>query len=112
MSEFVLTGFRQDENIRWYGFQGVSLEKKRIQCTVGADLVLVRKYRIPLQDLPLLCRHVLEGSSPVEVQSALMFTEEDMIGYASRRVAEQEAADQKRKANRPPVPTTGGWRAG
>jgi hypothetical protein len=110
MMEFVLAGFRQDNNIRRYLFQGVGVDRKGTEFTVGADLVLVRKYRIPLQELPLLCRHVLEGYGSGQTR-ALMFSETDMIGYATRRTAELDAAEQKRRAHRSPPPSIRGWRA-
>jgi hypothetical protein len=110
MIEFVLAGFRQDNNIRRYSFQAVGVDRKGTEFTVGADLDLVRKYRIPLQELPLLCRHVLEGYGSGQTR-ALMFSENDMIGYATRRTAELDAAEQKRRAHRSPPPSLRGWRA-
>ena len=61
--EFMLTGFRQDNNVRRYTFQGIDTDRKRSEFTVGVDLSLVRKYRIPMQELPLLCRGVLQSRS-------------------------------------------------
>ena len=58
--EFVLIGFRQEKNIRRYAFDAVSSSHVRTHVTVGADLSLARAYRIPLQELPLLCRRLLE----------------------------------------------------
>src|SRR5579864_4437547 len=110
MTEFVLAGFPQDNNNRKYLFQGVGVDRKGREVTVGADLVLVRKYRIPLQEVPLLCRHVLEGYGSGQTR-ALMFSETDMIGYATRRAAELDAAEQKRRAHRSPPPSLRGWRA-
>lgn len=108
--EFVLTGFRQDNNVRRYTFQGVDADRKRSEFTVGVDLSLVRKYRIPMQELPLLCRGVLqaglfqEAAAPL-IYSELMYTEKDMLGYTVRRAAEQEVAEQKRRTHhRPPLP--------
>jgi hypothetical protein len=103
--EFVLTGFRQDNNVRRYTFQGIADDRKRSEFTVGVDLALVRKHRIPMQELPLLCRGLLEGRSEGEPSSAFMFTEKEMLGYATRRAAEQELAEQKRRGHhRPPLP--------
>ncbi|MBI3679070.1 MAG: hypothetical protein HY235_01485 [Acidobacteria bacterium] len=111
--EFVLTGFRQDNNIRRYAFQGIAADRKRTEFTVGVDLSLVRKYQIPLQELPLLCCHLLTGHAEGGQTKTLTFTEEDMRGYASRRAAAQDAADLKRKAHRrPPSSRTGqAWRS-
>jgi len=111
--EFVLTGFRQDNNIRRYAFQGIAADRKRTEFTVGVDLSLVRKYQIPLQELPLLCCHFLTGRAGAEQTQALTFTEEDMLGYANRRAAAQNAAELKRKAyRRPPSSRIGqAWRS-
>ncbi len=105
--EFVLAGFRQESNIRRFAFEGVTADRKqkRTEFFVGVDLTLIRKYSIPMQELPLLCRHLLAGLTDltdVEHGQTLMFTEKDMVGYATKRVAAQAAADQKRKAHRRP----------
>jgi len=111
--EFVLTGFRQDKNIRRYAFQGIAADRKRTEFTVGVDLGLIRKYQIPLQELPLLCRHFLTGHAEGGQTQTLTFTEEDMLGYANRRAAARDAAELKRKAHRrPPSSRTGqAWRS-
>jgi len=98
--EFVLTGFRQDNNVRRYTFQGISDDRKRSEFTVGVDLALIRKHRIPMQELPLLCRGLLQVQPLEEAAGPLMFTEKDMLGYANDRAAAQEVADQKRRAHR------------
>jgi len=103
--EFMLTGFRQDNNVRRYTFQGIDEDRKRSEFTVGVDLSLVRKHRIPMQELPLLCRGLLQGRPLEEAADPLMYTEKDMLGYTVRRAAEQEIADQKkRNHHRPPLP--------
>src|SRR5437867_549711 len=113
--EYVLTGFHQaTSSIRQYAFQRIAADRTRTEFTVGVDLDLVRKYQISLQELPLLCRHFLEGQPPAEEAEAvhtLTFPEEDMLGYANRRAAEQSEA-KKKKAHRMP-PSNGGeaWRS-
>ena len=103
--EFVLTGFHQEDNIRRYRFQGIANDRKRSEFTVGVDLALIRKHRIPMQELPLLCRGLLEIRPPGDPANALTYTEKDMLGYASRRAAEQELAEHKRRGHhRPPLP--------
>ncbi|PYT19255.1 MAG: hypothetical protein DMG59_01035 [Acidobacteria bacterium] len=107
--EFVLTGFRQDTNIRRYRFEAIAADRTRKEVIVGADLGLIRKYKIPLQELPLLCRRLLEGHAEA---TALMFTETDMLGYANDRAAAAHAAEQKRRAHRAPTSSRVGqaWR--
>ena len=108
--EFVLTDVRQVDNIRWFYFDAVAENRSRQQVTVGADLDLIRKYRIPLQELPLLCRRLLEARTKIE---AIMFTEGDMVRYADDRAAEVKAAMEKRRPRRPPGSSRAGeaWRS-
>jgi hypothetical protein len=98
--EYVLTGFRQDNNIRRYTFQGIELDWTRTEFTVDVDLGLIRKYEIPVQELPLLCRHLLQRQTAVEPRHMLTFTEEDMHGHARARLAEQQAAEQRKTQRR------------
>jgi hypothetical protein len=113
--EFVLAGFRQDSNIRRYNFEAVGGDRTRRTITVGADLNLIRKYKIPLQDLPLLCRRLLEGRVEVAtlMLTELMFTEKDMLQCADDRAAAVFAAAQKRRAHHPPASSRVGqaWRS-
>jgi len=113
--EFVLAGFRQDSNIRRFNFEAVSADRTRRTVMVGADLNLIRKHKIPLQDLPLLCRRLLEGHVDVAalVLTELMFTEKDMLRCADDRAAAVDAAAQKRRAHHPPVSSRVGqaWRS-
>jgi hypothetical protein len=97
--DFVLAGFHQIRNLREYRFQGVSQDRKRAEFRVGVDLAAVRRYGIPLQELPLLCRRLLEGCEGA-TPAALIFTEKDMRGYADDRAARREAAEEKKRAIR------------
>jgi hypothetical protein len=92
--EFVLTGFKQLDNIRQYHFDAVGQDRSRQQVTVGADLSLIRKYHIPLQELPLLCRLLLERRATIE---AAAFTESDMVQYVNERAARANAPAEKRR---------------
>jgi len=105
----VLEGIRTFDNIRKYYFDVVGEDRTRQHVTVGADLDLVRRYRIPLQELPLLCRRLLEGRTKIET---IMFTEGDMARYARERTAEANALMQKRQARRAQVSNRTGlaWR--
>lgn len=106
----VLAGFRTFDNIRRYYFDVVAEDRSRQHVTVGADLDLIRRYRIPLQELPLLCRRLLEEHAEIET---IMFTERDMARYASERDAQTNASMQKRQARRPQVSDRTGqaWRS-
>jgi hypothetical protein len=126
--EFVLTGFSQEKNIRRYTFQALPAGNYKLaanikkEWTVSADLSLMRKHKIPLQELPLLCKRLVEAQAgdakPAETKhgdskpgdtkhgdgkdDALMFTERDMLGYASNRSAAELAAELKKRARRMP----------
>jgi len=111
--DFILTGFHQDANVRQYAFQGIGADRTRTEFTVGADLQLIRKYQIAVQELPLLCRKVLEEHLVGEPKTAFVFTEEDMQLFAKNRTeAKEQAAQRKKLPRRPPANNSGrAWRA-
>jgi hypothetical protein len=98
--QFVLAGFRQVDNVRRYYFDVVGEDRTRKQVVVAADLGLVHQYRIPLQELPVLCRRLLEGRVKIET---ITFTEREMAQYADERSQAASAAAAKRRTHRPPV---------
>jgi len=98
--EFVLVGFKQLDAIRQFSFDVVGQDGTRQQVTVGADLGLIRRYGIPLQELPLLCRRLLENRAKIETT---MFAESDMIEHVKERAAQAKASMEKRRAHRRPV---------
>jgi hypothetical protein len=102
--QFILTGFTQDLAFRVFAFERMGLDRVRTKVVVKADLALVRRYGIPVQELPLLCRNLLEKSEDGLGASTLTFTEDDMCLLAKNRTAAREAAASKRK---PPRKTPG-----
>lgn len=117
--EFVLTGFSQENNIRRYTFQALPAGNARPsgnptkRWTVSADLSLMRKHKIPLQELPLLCKRVVEAQGEnAQPDDSLAFTERDMLGYANDRSAAELAAELKKRARRMPSSSRVGmaWR--
>jgi hypothetical protein len=111
--QFVLTGFTQELAFRVFAFERVGDDRVRTQCTVRADIVLSRRYGIQLQDLPSLCRGLLERSFEGGEMHPLTYSEEEMCGFAKGRAADREAAAAKRKPpRRPPSVNVGtAWRA-
>src|SRR5580658_91337 len=90
--QFILTGFTQDREFRVFAFEGIAADRVRTPFTVKADLALSRTYGIRLQELPLMCRGILEQreEGPEEgaaVENALTFTEEAMRLHASNCIA-------------------------
>jgi hypothetical protein len=109
---FVLDGFRQDQGVRVFTFQGVD-DQGRTSYTVRADLALSRTYGIRIQELPLLCRVLLEQRTPDEPRH-LTFTEARMRQHAAV-CAEARAAAARDKALPPRRPAGSnlgaGWRS-
>lgn len=111
--QFTLTGFKQDTGFRVFAFEGTAADRTRTEYTVRADLALTRKYGIQMQELPLLCRGLLERCPEGDVQHAITFTEEEMCMHAQTCREARNAALLKRKSARRPATTnqTGsGWR--
>jgi hypothetical protein len=100
--EFVLTGFRQVANIRRFAFERIATDHSRTEFSVSADMTLLVKHKIPLQELPLLCRALLEDQSGTGPSKSVIFTEGEMLGYVQRRSAAKEEADRKRAQHRSP----------
>src|SRR5580704_7060777 len=98
--QFILTGFTQETGFRVFAFGGVVVGQIRTVFTVRADLALSRRYGIPMQELPLLCRSLLDrqeesGQEPNEsgerdssAKHALTFSEEEMRACADKRAAD------------------------
>lgn len=115
--QFILTGFTQDREFRVFAFEGIAADRVRTPFTVRADLSLSRTYGIRLQELPLMCRGILEhreeGVEQGITQNALTFTEDAMRLHASNCLAARALAAAKKKAPRRPGNETNGtaWRS-
>ncbi len=96
--QYVLAGFTQDTGFRVFTFECVADDWARTAFSVSADLALARKHGIRMQELPLLCRGVLERRSEGDDQRAFTFTEGDMTIHSTLVTAALEA--QKRKSPR------------
>ena len=110
--QFILTGFTQDMAFRVFAFERMGLDRVRTKFVVKADLALVRKYGIQVQELPLLCRNLLQQRDESGETRILTFTEDDMSLHAKGRAAAKDAAALKRKPPRRPVTENVGaaWR--
>ena len=98
--QFVLTGFTQDMAFRVFAFERMGSDRVRTKIVVKADLALSRRYGIPMQELPLLCRNLLERSDSGDEAHTLTFSEDDMCLHAKDRASAKEAAAQRRKPPR------------
>lgn len=99
---FVLAGFSHHFGFRVFEFDCVEDGRTRTRYTVRADLTLVRKYGIHIQDLPLLCRRLLDASEEGS-RASLTLPEAEMIACA-----EKEAARNQAKARKPWLRPNGG----
>lgn len=97
--QFTLKGFTQDSAFRVFEFDCMLPSQPRTQFTVRADLNLVRLHGIRVQELPLLCRSVLETREASDEARAFTFTEEKMISYVKGCAAAKEIAAQKKKSS-------------
>ena len=110
--QFILTGFTQDMGFRVFAFEGVKADRTRTQYTVRADLVLVRKYGIRVQELPLLCRALLDKCGENEEKRALIYSEDDMQLRARDCALARETAAIRKPPRRPVSANVGAaWRA-
>ncbi len=111
--QYVLIGFREETGSRVFAFDGVAGDRSRSVFTVRADLATSRRYGIRLQELPLLCREILERCDHSETRRSFTFTEGDMRQLADDRTAARDAAALKRRPPRRPVGENAGagWRA-
>jgi hypothetical protein len=107
--QYVLTGFTPDSGFRLFAFQGIRADQTRTAFTVRADLTLTRAYGILVQELPLLCREMLERTDETAVERALTYSEDEMRLYAGSRAADKEEAQRKRSLRKtPPRPRPSG----
>ena len=98
---YVLNGFNEDGGFRVFMFESISADRVHLirrPFTVKIDMALARKHGIRLQELPLLCRSVLERGAADQEQQAFTYTEEEMCVRADRIAASEAAA----KLNRAP----------
>ena len=96
--QFLLTGFTQAAGIRIYAFEG-RIDARRIDYTVEVDLALIPGYGIRIQDLPLLCRELLQQWAQPDEISSVVFTEQQMRSHAEKlAVARDEAEHRKKQA--------------
>src|SRR5579863_9860142 len=109
--QYILTGFTQTAGIRIYAFEA-RVDGQRIYNTVQVDLALIQGYGIRIQELPLLCREILEQRLEPEQIHAFVFTELHMRGHAEKLAMAREAAEQRKKQPRHlTTPNTGAsWR--
>ena len=106
--EYQFTGFTHNGELREFAFDGVADDRSKTRFKVIADLGLSRKYHIAVQELPLLCRRLLEQIPDPTVGRTLTFTEADMQTLVNVRTATQRQIVHK-KIQRRPKPAVTPW---
>ena len=99
--QYVLSGFSHEMGFRVFEFQGLGEDHARTEYSVKADLAAIRRYGIRVQELPLLCRGILERRGEGEEQRTFTYTEADMSLHADVCAA-QALTQKKRTPRRPP----------
>lgn len=109
--QYILTGFTHDMGFRVFAFEGVGKDQVRTAYKVRADLALIRRYGIRVQELPLLCRGILEGRDEGQEQRAFTYSEADMCLRAGDRAAAEAASPKRKGPRKQPSETIGAvWR--
>ena len=75
---YSLIGFSQQNTIRRYLFLRIAADGSRTEFGVNADIQTGRSCHVKLQDLPLMCRRLLEGQGEDVDARALTLTQADM----------------------------------
>ena len=83
--EYVLTSVEQSGSIRHYAFAELGKDFRSQGFSVSIDIEIVRKYRIPLQELPLICSNYLTAQRKTGSQPDLIYGEAEMIVYCEER---------------------------
>ena len=99
---YTFTGFTHDSGFRVFAFEGVGEDRLRTDYKVRADLVLIRKYGIRIQELPLLCRAILDHSDGTDPRRVFTYTEADM-SLRAEVCAAQALASKRKTPRKPPV---------
>ena len=97
--QFLLTGFTQSAGIRIYSFDG-RVEARKVGYTVEVELALLPGYGIRIQDLPLMCRELLQQRTQPDEVKAHVFTEQRMRSHAEKITLAREDADRKKKSRK------------
>jgi hypothetical protein len=82
--KFTMVGFRDLESVRTFTFEFMRTDRTRGNVIVDANLSAARRHRIMLQELPLLCRRLLDKLDTDEVPPThVSFSESNMVEHAA-----------------------------
>lgn len=111
-TQFILKGFHEATGFREFVFEGIGADRTRTEYTVKTNLALSRQFGIRIQELPLLCRGMLEKLEAGEEQRAFTYSEQEMGEHASEEAARAAALRNRKPPKRPANPERLGtaWR--
>ena len=123
---FVLTGFQEASGSRTFAFEGIAPDWTREALTVGVDLMLAQRCGVRLQELPLMCRRVLERAfspgdalidQPAETSSAALpereeftLSEDDMRAHVLANAPASNGRPRRVPRPQGAKPTGMAWR--
>jgi hypothetical protein len=84
---YVLTGFTHEAGFRVFAFKRMLPDRTWLACSVKADLALARVHGIHLQELPLMCRELLQTDDERTIAENMTFTDQDMRNSVLQRPA-------------------------
>ena len=114
---FLYMGFTHETTgVRRYNFEGVLSEGIRKAFLVTAEVALLTKHHVQIQETPMMCMRLLESSAETEPPlELLVLTEADMLTHTRAKAAAKELAAKKRTKRpfRPANPAALGtaWRS-
>lgn len=82
-----LLGFVQQLQTRLFTFKCVADDRSTTQVAIGVDMSLARKYSIPLQDLPAICKRLAETSAVNELAHSDTLSEAEMSAIRTAALA-------------------------
>src|ERR1700742_791539 len=100
--DYLLNGFTSDLGFRVFRFEGIEADKRRTEFSVRADLALIKGFGIRIQELPLLCRRLLETRDEAVAGRPLTFTREHMRLHSEVCVEARAQAGRRRTSLRRP----------
>ncbi len=108
-------GFRHETNgVRLYSFEEVVSHEIRKAFLVTADIALLTKHHVRIQEVPMMCLRLLESSAEAEPQlEVLVLTEADMIAHVKAAEDEKAASKKRKRPFKPANPVALGmaWRS-
>ncbi len=101
--QFTLNGFSQEQDDRVFVFDGVAADRSRVSFTVRIDMTAARRYGIRQQELPLLCRGLLDRchEEAADQQHVFVFAEDEMCRHSQAAAAREQAAKNRKPPRRP-----------